>query len=235
MKQLLIFLILSLLIFSCVPDRVRIRSEKRVSVTGKVVSVNNGGIQGIPVISSGALGGNVSGSPYQILGMGRTSDSGDFNFVSLDTYNSDFSVSINAENEEFHNEDYASIHYVDQEDDHGIFLTLGRVVLPKKIDFHFSVENVSDTQEEVFFTITYSKQGLYYQIVGGRVTEEVPDNYYFQNFQTLRHNLNSGNFTEVIPTLEGTELIFTYTRGEEEPREIIITVTPETDGYVFEI
>lgn len=237
MKRILLLFLISFLFFSCFHEKVRIRPEKRVAITGRVVDGEDRGLPGIPVVSSGALGGYVSGSPYQILGLSRTTASGYINFVSLDTYNSDLSVSINPENEKYYNEDFASLHFVDQEDDHGTFLTLDNVILPKKIDFNFSILNTSGAQGEISFSITFSQQELYYQIINRNITGEAPENYNFRNYQTLRgtHNLNSGNLSEVIRTLEGTELIFTYTLpGEEESREIIIPVTPQTNNYVFE-
>lgn len=237
MKRSIQLLLIAFFFFSCTPEKVRIRPEKRISVTGKVRDVTSSSLAGIPVVSSGALGGYVSGSPYQVLGGGRTNTSGDFDFVSLDTYNSDFTVSINAENREFYKEAYASVHYVDQEDNHGSLLNLGNVVLPKKVDFTFSVENTSATQGELTLSVRFSGQVLYYKLMNGGITNEVPENYTLENIRTLHHihYLNSGTFTQSIPTLEGTAIIISYVLpGEEEFRELVIPVTSQSNTYVFE-
>lgn len=62
--------------------------------------------------------------------------------MSLDTYNSDLSVSINPENERFYNEEFASLHYMDQEDDHGTFL---KIAAPPPIERYINNQVMINT------------------------------------------------------------------------------------------
>lgn len=190
----------------------------------------------IPVATFGAFEGYVNSYSSRKLGFSNTSASGDFSFISLDTRNSDLVVSINPEFEENYNYNYATIHFVDLVDDHGTFISLGNIDLPLKKGFNISVENISGTPNELRYTISSQSQEQYYHIINRTVSDDIPENYRLRNSQIISgiNSITNGISSEEIFTVEGSEIIFSYTIGEEENREVRIPVTSQTSSYVFE-
>ncbi len=233
MKNIPFLLIFCSLFCSCTHEKVRIRPEKRVMISGRITQDN---LPTIPVATFGAFEGYVNSNSSHKLGFSKTSTFGDFNFISLDTQNSDLAVSINPEFEDYYNEDYATLHFVDLVDDHGTHITLGNIDLPLKKEFTISVENISGTQNELRYDITFEAQELYYLILNRTVSEEVPENYQLRNSRTIsgNHSIGEEISSEEIFTVEGSEIIFSYTLGQEEIREIRIPVNSQISSYVFE-
>lgn len=233
MKNIPFLILFCSLFYSCIPEKVRIRPEKRIIISGKVLLEDPAPI---PVATFGAFEGYVNSYPSHKLGFSKTSASGDFDFISLDTQNSDLAVSINPEFEDYYNEDYATLHFVDVVDDHGTYITLGDIILPLKKEFSIFVENTSGTHRELRYNINFKNRELYYLIINRTISDEVPENYQSRNSRTIsgNHSLTEGISPEVIFTVEGSEITFSYTLGEEEHQEILIPVTSQTSSYVFE-
>src|SRR5690606_11759308 len=182
MRNIFILIFFCSLFYSCIPEKVRIKPEKRILISGKILIDNP---TSFPVATFGAIDGNVNSSPYHKLGFSKTSLSGDFNFISLDTRNSDLAVIINPEYEEGYREDYAILNFVDLSDYHGTHIDLRNINLPLKKEFSVSFENTSGTTRELRYNINFQDQKLYYLIINGNVSDEVPENYQLRNTRTI--------------------------------------------------
>lgn len=234
MRSMLCLFFIAISLYSCTSEKVRVRPEKRVAISGTVFNGNQPMVN-IPVVTYGAFGEFVFDNPLHRLGLGRTNSFGDFNFISLDTYNSNLSISVNPTFHEHYNDHYATLYFVDLEDNHGTFVTLNEIALPQKVIYTVRLQNTSNTQERLFYTLTYKNQELYYLITRRAVNEN--DNYYHsRNNRTLTNSWNVAEETreEILFTVEGSEIIFNYILGENEPVEIIIPVTMQENLYVFE-
>lgn len=233
MKNIFILILFCSLFYSCIPEKVRIQPEKRVLISGKILFDNP---TSIPVATFGAIDGNVNSSPYHKLGFSKTSLSGGFSFISLDTRNSDLAVIINPEYEEGYREDYAILNFVDLSDYHGTHIDLRNINLPLKKEFSVSFENTSGTTEELRYNINFQDQKLYYLIINGNVSDEVPENYQLRNTRTISgsHSILDGITSERIFTVESSDIKISYRLGDNDPREILIPVTSQTSYYVFE-
>ena len=233
MKNIFSLIFFCSLFFGCIPEKVRIRPEKRILISGKILTVNP---ISIPVATFGAIDGYVNSSPYNKLGFSKTSLSGDFNFISLDTRNSNLAVIINPEYEEGYNEDYAILNFVDLADYHETHIDIRNVNLPLKKEFRISFENTSGTTKELRYNINFQNQKLYYLLVNGNLSDEVPENNQFRNTRTISrsHSILDGITSERIFTVEGSEITISYRLEDDDPQEILIPVTSQTSNYVFE-
>jgi len=233
MKNIFILILFCSLFYSCIPEKVRIKPEKRILISGKILFDNP---TSIPVATFGAIDGNVNSSPYHKLGFSKTSLSGDFNFISLDTRNSDLAVIINPEYEEGYNEDYAILNFVDLAEYHKTHIDIRNIRLPLKKEFRISFENTSGTTKELRYNINFQNQKLYFLLVNGNLSDEVPENNQFRNTRTNSgsHSILNGTTSERIFTVEGSEITISYRLGDDDPREILIPVTSQTSYYVFE-
>ena len=233
MKNIFILFILCSSFYSCIPEKVRINPDKRVLISGKILFDNP---TSIPVATFGAIDGNVNSSPYHKLGFSKTSLSGNINFISLDTRNGDLAVIINPEYEEGYREDYAILNFIDLADDHAVHIDLGNINLPLKKEFTISFENTSGTTNELRYNINYQNQKLYYLIIDGNVSGEVPENYQLRNSRAIlgSHSISDGITSVKLFTVEDSEITIAYTLGIEDPREILIPVTSQTSSHVFE-
>ncbi|MCM4159172.1 hypothetical protein DHB64_04585 [Antarcticibacterium sp. W02-3] len=220
--------------YSCIPEKVRIISDKRISIEGKVLNTNLP-IGGVPVVSFGVSGTYVNSHPSHILGYGRTSASGEFSFISLDSRNMKLSISVNPPYEELYNDNFATLHFLYPEGERPATIRLEEIDLPKKVNFTVRLENTSGTPEELTYTLDFRNPESTYLL------EQSPENeeeaaLNLRNFGSKggTHNLSDGIKEEVLLTLEDSEIIFKYILGEREPQEISIPVTPQVNAYSFE-
>lgn len=234
MRRFLCILFVATFFYGCFPEKVRIRSNKRISITGKVLNGNEP-VANLPLATYGVFGNYVSDHHSQKLGSGKTSASGNFNFVSLDTRNGDLAISINPTFDENYLENYATLHFVDLEEDRRTLINLNEVLLPQKVSFILSLENTSGTQEDLNYSLTYKNQETVYSLEGRSGSEE-EELYQWRNYrsETGRHDPSAEIKELVLLTVEDSEIIFNYALGEDELQEIIISVTPQENNYVFE-
>lgn len=123
--------ILIVFLYGCVHEEVRIRPDKRVTVSG-MITTEDSFLNNIPVISYGCLEQFNTVDDYSRLGHGNTSDTGNFKFTSLDSYNSFFTLAINPQEAQNYNSDYTSVYLMDTLDRHGTYLNFERIILKKK-------------------------------------------------------------------------------------------------------
>jgi hypothetical protein len=234
MKRILYFLIIAITFYSCIPEKVRIISDKRISIQGKVLIANQP-VGGIPVVSFGVSRNYVNASPSHKLGHGRTLASGDFSFISLDSRNMDISISINPPFEENYNDNYATLHFLHPEGDRPTIITLEEINLPERVNFILKLENTSGTQGELSYTLDFKNPDNTYLLEESPGNEE-EEPYHYQNYGRKggTHNLSDGIKEEVLLTVEASEIIFKYTLGDNDLQEISIPVAPQENMYVFE-
>lgn len=234
MRNFLCLLLIVTAIYGCFPEKVRIIADKRISVTGKILNAIQP-VLNVPVVAYGVFRNYVDEQPPHRLGFGKTSSSGNFNFISLDTRNGDLSVSINPSRENSFIDEYATLHFLDLEGDRDTFLHLGDVRLPKKVNFIIEIQNSSGTQEELRYSFTYKNRELYYLIDEGSLVED-EEYYSVMNYRRGgdTHPPGEENREEVLHTVEDSEILFTYRVGEENAREISISVTNSVNNYLFE-
>lgn len=234
MKRILCILLITISFYSCIPEKVRIISDKRISIEGKVL-VADEPVGGIPVVSFGVSRNYVDATPSHKLGFGRTLASGDFSFISLDSRNLDLSISINPPYEEIYNENYATLHYLYPEGDRPTHIMLEEINLPKKVNFTVKLENTSGTREELSYTLDFKNpENIYLLEESSGNGEEEP--YHYRNYDRKggTHNFSDGIKEEVLHTVEASEIIFKYTLGDNDPQEISIPVTSQENMYAFE-
>lgn len=234
MKRILCILLITISFYSCIPEKVRIISDKRISIEGKVLIAHQP-VGGIPVVSFGVSRNYVDASPSHKLGYGRTLASGNFSFISLDTRNMDISISVNPPYEDNYNDNYATLHFLYPEGEHSTHISLEEINLPKKVNFTVKLENTSGTREELSYTLDFRNPENTYLLEESSGNEE-EETYHYLNYGRKggTHNLSDGIKEEVLFTVDPSEIIFKYTLGENEPQEISISVTPQENMYVFE-
>lgn len=224
------------LFLGCTPEEVRVKPEKRILISGKVLDKDMNPISNIPVATFGVLRETTfrNADLQRRLGYHKTTVSGDFSFTSLDVENGHIAVTANSAFDNLYNVNYATAHFEDGEETRGSKITLGRIILPAKIDFTVTIKNASGTPAQLTYVITYKDDELYYQIMpNGQPHLELLD----RDSPTAiggNHTASEGTTKEVISTLDNSEIIFKYSFGEGESNEIIIPVTSQNNEYVFE-
>jgi hypothetical protein len=234
MKRVLCILLIAISFYSCIPEKVRIVSEKRILIEGKVLIANQP-VGGIPVVSFGVSRNYIDASPSHKLGYGRTLASGDFSFISLDSRNLDISISVNPPYEENYNDNYGTLHYLYPEGERPTHISLEQINLPKKVNFTVKLENISGTREELSYTLDFKNPENTYPFEQSPGNEE-EEPYHYMNYGRKggTHDLSDGIKEEVLPTVEGSEIKFIYALGDNDPQEISIPVTSQENLYAFE-
>lgn len=227
-KLILIFGVISL-ISGC--ERVRIEPDKRIEIAGKLVDVNGEGIPGISVFALGFGNSIQSGGTNNILGKAETNASGNFNFVSLDSYNRDFGIAVNPPVFE-DAVARTSYYYTDGNDEHQTEYLLDPISLPKRIDFNLHIENTSGTQDTLIFSIRHEPVKHFFEYQNGAFNrvESLEDNLI--TLREHRPDSEPGNIQFSAPV--GTEIKLIYNLGESPVEEVVIPVTPETTSYELE-
>lgn len=141
MNRILCILLITISFYSCIPEKVRIISDKRISIKGKVLIANQP-VGAIPVVSFGVSRNYVDASPSHKLGYGRTLASGDFSFISLDSRNMELLISFNPPYEETYNDNYATLHYLYPEGERPTHISLEQINLPKKVNFTVMLKKI---------------------------------------------------------------------------------------------
>lgn len=237
MKKWLFLLQICFFITSCTPVDVSIRPGKRIEVSGKILPVNSSdALPTIPVATFGILGEEFIATDDHKLGFGVTLTSGNFNFTSLDIRNGKFALSLNPVSEEGYNENYATYHFIGAEYGPGTAVAVGNIELPRLHLLEFKVRNTSATQETLRYNLVYNNKQQFYLLDETGVRLEVPENYQGRNDSRSAGVHHSSEEILVIPleTIEGSELILSYSLGDNESQELRIPISSQMIDYVFE-
>jgi hypothetical protein len=149
MKKAVLLFSLVLLV-SCVDHSVSVIGDKRMQISGNILDTENAPLENINVIASGSESIILNGRLEEILGEGFTHVAGEFSFVSLDTDNSFYGVSINHPNYQNYREEFITIHYLDSIGSRGNSFELTNIQLPKIQEFQVKLNNNS-ARNDTFF------------------------------------------------------------------------------------
>ena len=231
MKKVVLLFSLVLLV-SCFDHSVSVIGDKRMQVSGNILDTQNTPLGNINVIASGSESTIINAWPEEILGEGFTNASGEFSFVSLDTDNSFYGVSINHPNHQDYREEFSTIHYLDSIGSRGNSFELTNIQLPKILEFQVKLNNTSARNDTLFFEFSYSSTEIY-----RKLQEDSFDN-------SLRFQGESEYWNKILPgedemtisakTIENNDLQFKYKFSAEAVYDTInVEITPENSVYEF--
>ncbi|UBZ08185.1 carboxypeptidase-like regulatory domain-containing protein [Salegentibacter mishustinae] len=231
MKKVVLLFSLVLLV-SCFDHSVSVVGDKRMQVSGNILDTQNTPLGNINVIASGSESTIINAWPEEILGEGFTNASGEFSFVSLDTDNSFYGVSINHPNHQDYREEFSTIHYLDSIGSRGNSFELTNIQLPKILEFQVKLNNTSARNDTLFFEFSYSSTEIY-----RKLQEDSFDN-------SLRFQGESEYWNKILPgedemtisakTIENNDLQFKYKFSAEAVYNTInVEITPENSVYEF--
>ncbi len=233
MKKFLFFLFIPILI-ACSEHNIGVVGDKRLQIEGKVVDNQENPIDGLGIKASGAeYYYSINATPRELLGEFITGTDGVFSFVSLDTHNSYYAISINHPEDKNYREEYLSLHFVDtlRNETRGIAFNFDEVVIPAIQNFQLEIHNVS-LEDTLFYRYEYENTEQY---------KPFSESSFPIGFE-LRNKLSSGgrilpdgdSDTVQIQSLENSKLSFQYKLSETVENDTInIEITPENPVYEF--
>lgn len=232
MKKVIVILIL-IVLTSCVDHRVSVVGNKRMLVAGNILNSEITPIENISVIASGSEYDRLWASVEEMLGEGYTNAAGEFSFVSLDTDNSFYGVSINHPNQAGYREDYSSIHFIDSIGSRGNFFELVNIQLPKIQEFQVNIRNTSARNDTLFFQFSYPSTEQYTRLVDDSF-DEGSIRFRVENEYWNRLLPSEDEITISIQTIENSNIEFQYKFSAEAVYDTIgLEITPENTVYEF--
>jgi len=232
MKKALLLLIF-IVFTGCVQHNVGVVGSKRMLISGNILNAENTPIENISVIASGAEYDRLWARPAQMLGESSTDASGEFFFVSLDTDNSFYGVSINHPNHQDYREEFSTIHYLDSIGSRENSFELTNIQLPKTQRFELKIENTTAREDTLFYRFTYPATEVYQGLNSNSFDE---NSFRFQTETEYWNRLLPGEdeITIVTPTLANSSIQFKYKFSAEAVYDTInVEITPENPVYEF--
>lgn len=231
MKKILVLLVSIAFFSSCFHKEVNIRPEKRITITGKVSTDSGNYLSDIPVISYGSLDHFTSAYESSYLGAGESGDSGDFKFVSLDTYNSFFTVAINPDENDTYHSEYTSVYLMDSLDQHGTYINFDEIKLKKKFPVDLHLEN-SNSSNEIKFLVSFSPAIETYLIEDRNIGRSF-ETYFSSN--SFEGKLDETNTEEdfSFDYVENTEVSLRYQINGGAVKDTLLNLS-ETNTFQFE-
>lgn len=234
MKKYLPILIIPIFM-ACSEHNVGVVGDKRLQIEGSVVDVQENPVQGLSVKASGSQSDyRINATPREVLGESTTDTDGAFSFVSLDTHNSYYAISINHPDDENYRAEYLSLHFLDslRNETRGLAFNLDEVVLPAVQNFQLEIHNIS-SEDTLFYRYEYENTEQY---------QALSETSFPAGFFESRNKLSSGgrilpdgdSDTVQIQSLENSNLSFQYKLSETAENDSInIEITPEDPVYEF--
>jgi len=227
-------LILSIIVLTaCSEHNVAVVGEKRMQVSGNILDKENAPIENISVTASGSENAFLEVRPNEILGEGYTNNAGEFAFVSLDSNNSFYGVSVNHPNNQDYREEYGTLHFLDSIGTRGTSYELENLSLPEIQEFQVRLKNTSARNDTLFYRFSYPNTEIY---------QSFNENSFGQNF--LRFHNEMAYWNRLLPgqdemtistrTLENSSIAFKYKFSSEAAYDTInAEITPENPIYEF--
>ena len=231
MKKVVLLLIF-IVFTGCVQHNVGVVGSKRMLISGNILNAENTPIENISVIASGAEYDRLWARPAQMLGESSTDASGEFSFVSLDTDNSFYGVSINHPNHQDYREEFSTIHYLDSIGSRGNSFELTNIQLPKILEFQVKLNNTSARNDTLFFEFSYSSTEIYRKLQ----EDSFDDSLRFQGESEYWNKILPGEdeMTISAKTIENSDLEFKYKFSAEAVYDTInVEITPQNPVYEF--
>lgn len=232
MKKVVLLFCLVLLV-SCFDHSVSVVGDKRMQVSGNILDTQNTPLENINITASGSESTILNARPEEILGEGFTNAAGEFSFVSLDTDNSFYGISINHQNHENYDIDYATLHFLDSIGSRANSFELVNINLPKTQRFELKIENTTGRNDTLFYRFSYPATELYQGLNSNSFDE---NSFRFQTETEYWNRLLPGEdeMTIVTPTLANSNIQFKYKFSAEAVYDTInIEITPENPVYEF--
>lgn len=232
MKKVVLLFSLVLLV-SCFGHNVSVVGDKRMQVSGNILDAENTPLENINVVASGSESTTLNARPEEILGEGFTNAAGEFSFVSLDTDNSFYGVSINHPDHEKYNEAYATVHFLDSIGSRGNSFEFVNINLPKTQRFELRIENTTARNDTLFYRFSYQATEFYQGLNSNSFDE---NSLRFQTEREYSNRLLPGadEMTIITPTLANSNIQFKYKFSAQAAYDTInVEITPETPAYEF--
>ena len=221
-----------LVLTACTEHNVGVVGNKRMQISGNIVDTGNRPLENIHIIASGSENSILDARPEELLGEGFANAAGEFSFVSLDTDNSFYGVSINHPNHQDYREEFSTIHYLDSIGSRGNSFEMTNIQLPKILEFQVKLNNTSARNDTLFFEFSYSSTEIY-----RKLQEDSFDN-------SLRFQRESEYWNRILPgedemtisakTIENSDLQFKYKFSAQAVYDTInVEITPENPVYEF--
>jgi hypothetical protein len=232
MKKVL--LLLSFVVFvGCFDHSVSVVDNKRILVSGNILDTENTALENINVTASGSEYTILDARAQEILGKSSTNAAGQFSFISLDTDNSFYGISVNHPDHETYREGYATLHFVDSIGTRGNSFELVNIRLPSIQGFELKMKNTSGSTDTLFYGLSYSNPEYYRKLNENSFVENP---YNFQSEIEYTDRLLPGSIEKIIPfrTLENSQFQFKYKFSAEAVYDTInVEITPENPVYEF--
>ena len=218
MKLHLSFLFLvSLVLFSCEPA---IKGNERSFVKGTVSDFEGNAITNVSVTAR---------TQNLLLGEGSTDSNGNFEFTSLQSRFSEFTVDVNAEND---NSPFGMYSIIYSEKPLQQSYNLSNIILRKKATLVFNIKKTSTENNTLDWSLQYTEPNC--DVYDDEETNESLGRCYeTSSFEGTLDNTNP-DFEAEFPSLQNTTVQFTYQLNDTEPQTISIELTEATNFYEFE-
>ncbi len=231
MKLAFLFYIFTAFCFYSCQD-IEIENNKRITVSGKLVDQDGNPLQNINVQSV---------VEEYTLGTGSSNVSGNFSYVSLQSYSNDFVTLINRKKGFNYNqspavnENYASARIINYDEDDFLRVNkyeLGSFEIPKVATLEFSIEKISSEDKNLNWSLRLYNTNCDYAY---RDTIEPVENFCYEVYYIARNQDSiKPNYQERFYSLASKPAVFTYTINNNATQSITIPLTNATNNYVFE-
>jgi len=205
-----------------------------VQVRGNIVDVNNEPIPDIIIETGGSFGIMETINDSNRLGDGLSDSSGLFNFISLDTRNSNFNIAINSIDQASHNTAYESVFLIDTTNAFGSFLNFeDAVILRPKLQVELNLSKASAGSEQIDYQIRYVPSGRRFLIEGGQISNQIENingnGHFNSSLSTSRPER-----TLLLDLIEGSTILINYVIDGGTAQDSILTPSRTQNSYSIE-
>ena len=222
-----------LVLTACTEHNVGVVGNKRMQISGNIVDTGNRPLENIHIIASGSENSILDARPEELLGEGFANAAGEFSFVSLDTDNSFYGISINHPDHEKYNEAYATVHFLDSIGSRGNAFKFVDVELYKTQRFELKIENTTANNDTLFYEVSFPITENYQGFNGNSLDE---NSFLFRSEIEIRNRMLPGEEEIILErkTLENSTIQFKYKFSAQAVYDTInVEITPENPVYEF--
>lgn len=216
--------------YSC--QDIDIENNKRITVSGKVVDQDGNLLNDINVQSV---------VEEYTLGAGSSNASGDFSYVSLQSYSNDFVTLINRRKGfNFNqspsiNQNYATARIINYDEDDFLRVDkyeLGSFEIPKVASLELTIDKISSEEKNLDWSLRLKSTNCDYAY---RDTIEAVENSCYEVYYIARNQDSiKPDYQGRFYSLASSPAVFTYTINNGATQSITIPLTNASNNYVFE-
>lgn len=229
--KLLLLAAITLTLGACTPD---IKDNARSLVRGSVVDEGGNPLADVPVRTEGY---------YYLLGETTTDSQGNFEFTSLESTDTNYSIIVNYQKDSFANIEnpddlsgntlYTKISFLYHKSEYQKTYDIPTVKLKKKAKFDFSIERTSTTNDTLSWRLSVVEPRCQYIFDDDELTPVDAQCFPERNYQEYL-DPDFPDYGREFNTVLNSEAIFQYRINDSEEESIHIDINQLNTTYVFE-